>query len=48
MEVAKCAIGIFMQRALIRSIGRNADVQVVTAAGLKKVTELGHRCTSLH
>ena len=35
-----------MQRAFIRSIGRESDVQIVTATGLKQVADLGHGCTA--
>ena len=46
MAIAKCASGVFLQRAFIRSIWGEADVQIVTAASLN-VTDLEHHCVPL-
>src|SRR5689334_5699607 len=47
MHITECAIGLVLERAFIRSVGREADMQVVTAARFEKVAELSHGAHSL-
>src|SRR5689334_4796804 len=45
MEIAMCAVGVFLNCVLIRSIRREANMQIVAAARLD-MAELGHRLSA--